>query len=61
MACLHPKKPISHHFGPGTVQKRLRNGYKNARKTLERAASLLLEVMNDRKKFHSHRARHRGG
>jgi hypothetical protein len=61
MAFLQPKNPISHHFRPKTAQKRLRNGYRTAGKRLSAWLALLLVVMNDRGKFHSHRARHRGG
>ena len=34
-----PQNPIFQHFGPGTAQKRLRNGYMNGQETLERTAS----------------------
>jgi hypothetical protein len=48
-----------------SAQERLRNSWGTAMWTAEKRSSaqlaLLLHVMNDRGKFHSHRARHRGG
>ncbi len=53
------------NFPPFSAQERLRNGWETAIETAEKRSSawlaLLLVVMNDRGKFHSHRARHRGG
>jgi hypothetical protein len=58
-ACQNP------NFPPFSAQKRLRNGWGTARGTAEKRLgaqlALLLDVMNDRGKFHSHRTRHRGG
>jgi hypothetical protein len=62
MALLQPKNPIFRYFRP-------RNGsetvIETAIETAEKRSSarlvLLLVVMNDRGKFHSHRVRHRGG
>jgi hypothetical protein len=48
-----------------SAQERLRNGRETAIRTAEQRSSarlvLLLVVMDDRGKFHLHRARHRGG
>jgi hypothetical protein len=63
MTSLQPKNPISHHFRP-------KNGsemaIETAIETAEKRSSAwlllrLLVVMNDRGKFHLHRAGHRGG
>jgi hypothetical protein len=62
MASLQPKKP---NFPLFSAEERLRNGWETAIVTAEKRSSarlvLLLVVMNDRGKFHLHRARHRGG
>jgi hypothetical protein len=57
-----PKTQFSTIFGPGTAKKRLEKRLeKRLKKRLSARLALLLDVMNDRGKFHSHRTKHRGG
>jgi hypothetical protein len=52
------------NFLPFSARERLRNGSETARGTAKKRLSarlaILLDVINDRGKFHTHRARHRG-
>ena len=52
------------NFQPFSAQERLRNGWGTAKHTAEKRLSarlpLLLDLINDRGKFHSHRTRHLG-
>jgi hypothetical protein len=65
MTSLQPKK---NNFPPFSARERLRNGWGTSIVTAEKRSSvrlahlllLVVVVMNDRGKSHSHRARHRG-